>query len=234
MQESGLISDYAELLARELSFDQSLSRCVRQEVEDHLWDAVAADPSRSMRDAERHAIANFGDPHVIAAQFAVLSLARQTTRAGVAVILTVAGVFIAMKARVTWYAAMQWTMTDDLKAVSGLIGSIDSCAFWLSFIIGIVGWVYIGSRPAPAAHPAYRKHLRRCFLLSTAATGALIVSVISDAVLTALRLFGTGLSVEFLVPVVLMGVEIVCASILIFRIQRTRQRTASTAALLKT
>jgi hypothetical protein len=32
-----MIQDYLELLARELDFDRSLSRCVRQEVEDHLW-----------------------------------------------------------------------------------------------------------------------------------------------------------------------------------------------------
>ena len=38
-----MIENYLELLARELDFDRSLSRCVRQEVEDHLWEAVAAD-----------------------------------------------------------------------------------------------------------------------------------------------------------------------------------------------
>jgi hypothetical protein len=46
---------------------------------------------------ERRAIANFGDPHVIAAQFGAVSLPKQTMRVGVAVVLVVAGVFIVMK-----------------------------------------------------------------------------------------------------------------------------------------
>ena len=79
MQEARLISEYVELLTRELSFDRSLSRGVRQEVEDHLREAVAADPSGQGPDAERRAIANFGDPRVIVSEFATLSLAKQTT-----------------------------------------------------------------------------------------------------------------------------------------------------------
>jgi hypothetical protein len=59
-----MISAYLESLAGALSFDRSLSRCVRQEVEDHLWEAVAADPISDRLEAERRAIANFGDPHV--------------------------------------------------------------------------------------------------------------------------------------------------------------------------
>ncbi len=38
-----MIQDYLEVLARELDFDRSLSRCVRQEVDDHLWETVAAE-----------------------------------------------------------------------------------------------------------------------------------------------------------------------------------------------
>jgi hypothetical protein len=234
MQETGVISDYVELLAGKLSFDRSLSRCVRQEVEGHLWEAVAANRTDSPLEAERRAIANFGDPHVIAVQFAIVSLAKQTRSIGVAVILVVAGVFIAMKARVAWYAATQWAMSDDMRAVGAIVALIDSCAFWLSVIVGIGGWVYISSRHTPAAlYSAYRKQLRCFFLLSAAATGALIVSVISDGVLTALRLFGTGLSAEFLVPIFSMAIEIACAGVLVFHIRRMIQRTASAAALLK-
>jgi hypothetical protein len=132
-----VISDYLESLVGALSFDRSLSRRVRQEVEDHLREAVAADPVDDGIEAEQRAIANFGDPHVIAAQFAVISLAQQTRRAGVAIILVVAGVFIAMKARVAWYAMMQCAISDDIRTVSGIVGSIDRYAFWLSVIIGI-------------------------------------------------------------------------------------------------
>ena len=53
-----MISDYLESLVGALSFDRSLSRRVRQEVEDHLREAVAADPVRDGIEAERRAIAN--------------------------------------------------------------------------------------------------------------------------------------------------------------------------------
>jgi hypothetical protein len=83
MQEPGVISEYVELLADKLSFDRSLSRYVRQEVEDHLWEAVAADDLGNTPEAQRRAVANFGDPDVIAAQFAAVSLARQAGKSAV-------------------------------------------------------------------------------------------------------------------------------------------------------
>ena len=130
-----MIQDYLELLAHELSFDRSLSRRVRQEAEDHLWEAVAADPAGNMLAAQQRAIANFGDARAIAAQFAVISLARHSRRAGFAAVLVIAGVFIAMKARISWYAATQWVISDNLRAVSGLVVQIDRYAFWLSLIV---------------------------------------------------------------------------------------------------
>ena len=230
-----MISAYLESLAGALSFDRSLSRCVRHEVEDHLWEAVAADPASDRLEAERRAIANFGDPHVIAAQFAVVSLAKQTRRVGAAVVLVVAGVFIVMKARIEWYAATQWAIRDDLKAVGGIVGLIDRYSFWLSVIVGIGALAYIGGRRIPQTfHPAYRAQLSRFFLLCTAATAALVVSVISDGVLTALRLFGTELCVGFLVPIFSMAIEVACAGVLVFQIRSLTQRATSTAALLKT
>jgi hypothetical protein len=233
MQESSLISGYAELLARELSFDQSLARRVRQEVEDHLREAVAAARRDGILDAERQTIAKFGNPHVLAAQFALLSLAKHTARAGAGVILTIAGVFIAMKARVEWYAATQWTMSDDLRSLSRTIVIIDRYAFWFSVFVGISAWVRIHSRPAAAAFCAvYHKHLRRCFLLCAAATAALIASVISDGVLTALRLSGARLSPDFLVPIVSMAIEIAGASVLVFWIRSMMQRTAAAMIVL--
>jgi hypothetical protein len=228
-------SDYLESLAGALSFDRSLSRRVRQEVEDHLRQAVAADPEGDGLEAQQRAIANFGHPHVIAAQFAVVSLAQQTRRVGVAIILLVAGVFIAMKARVAWYAVMQCAISDDIRTVSGIIGSIDRYSFWLSVIIGIGGWAYISRRRILAAsHSACRTHLRRFFLVCAAAAGALVVSVISDGVLTALRLPGTELSAEFLIPIFSMAIEIACAGVLVFQIRGITQRATSTATLLKT
>lgn len=229
-----MISDYLEALVGALSYDRSLSRRVRQEVEDHLREAIAADPVGDGLEAQRRAIANFGDPHVIAAQFAVVSLAKQTRRVGVAIILVIAGVFIAMKARVAWYAMMECAISDDIRAVSGIVGLIDRYSFWLSVIIGIGGWAYISGLRIPAAfYTADRKQLRRFFLFCIAATGALVISVISDGVLTALRLPGTEMSAEFLIPIISIAIEIACAGVLVFQIRSITHRATSTAALLK-
>ena len=53
-----MISEYLESLAAALGFDRSLSRRVREEVEDHLRMAVAADPKGDRLEAEQRAIAN--------------------------------------------------------------------------------------------------------------------------------------------------------------------------------
>jgi len=230
-----MIQDYLDGLSRELDFDRSLARCVRQEVEDHLWEAVAADPAENLLEAQRRAVANFGDARVLAAQFALVSLAKQSRRAGVAAVLVVAGIFIAMKARVAWYAAAQWAISDDLRAVRGLVGLIDRYAFLLAAIVGLGGWLYIRSREIPAAlHPAYRRQLHRFLVLCCTATAALAVSVVSDAVLTALNLRGTELSAASVVPIFSMTIEIACVGMLVFHIYGIAQRAASAAALMKT
>ncbi len=229
-----MIENYLELLTHELDFDRLPSRCVRQEVEDHLWEAVAADPTGNASEAQRQAIANFGDARTIAAGFAVVSLARHSRRASIAALLLIVSVFIAMKARVAWFAATQWAVSDDMSAASQLVGLVDRYAFFLSVIIGLGGWVYVRSRQIPAAlGPVYHRQLRRFFLLSSAAAATLIVSVISDAVLTALRLRGTDLSAISLVPILSIAIEVACVGVLIFRIRGVTLRAASTAALTR-
>ena len=228
MAESGLISDYVDRLARQLDFDPSLSRCVRREVEDHLWEAVSTDLTGDRLEAERRAVTNFGDPQAIAAQFAVVSLAKQARRVGFAAILVIAAVFIAMKARLTWYAVMECP-TDQMGTLGETVVSIDRYAFWLSVFVGIAAWMYIDSRRIPTAFtPEYRTQLRRFFLLCLAATGALIASVISDGVLTSLRLVGTRWPLDVLIPVVSMAIEVVCAGGLVVSIRGMTKRTAST------
>jgi len=235
MEESGVISDYVDRLARELDFDRSMSIRVRQEVADHLWEAVAADAAGNLPEVQRRAVANFGDPHVIAAQFAVVSVARHSRRTGVAAILAIAGVFIAMKARVGWYAALEWVVGDDVRALSGVVALIDRYTFWLAVVIGLAGWAYIRSCRVPAAfHPTYLKQLRRFFLLCAAATAALFVAVMSDGVLTALWLSGTELSARSVVPILSMTIEIACAVVLVLHIRNLTRRTASTVTLLRT
>lgn len=230
-----MIPDYLDRLERELNFDRSLARSVRQEVEDHLWEAVAVDCTGDTLQAQQRAIASFGDARVIAAGFAATSLGIHSRRAGVAAILVIASVFIAMKARIAWYAAAQWTIGDEMRAISGPVLLIDRHAFWLAVVVGLSSWAYIRSRPIPAAlHPAYCRQLRRFFLLCSLAAAALVVSVLSDAVLTSILLRGTALSVEFLVPIFSMAIEIACAGILIARIRGISLRQASAAALIGT
>src|ERR1700731_4841597 len=200
-----MIQDYLELLARELDFDRSLSRCVRQEVEDHLWEAVAADSSGNEAEAQRRVVANFGDARTIAAQFAVVSLARCSRRAGVAAVLVIAGVYFAMKVRVVWYAAMPWAFSDEMGALRAAAATTDRYAFWLAVLVGLGGWIYIRSREIPAGFcPAYRRQLRRFFLLCSVAAAALAGSVGKDGVLTALHWPGATWSGALLVPLLSM------------------------------
>jgi hypothetical protein len=230
-----MIPDYLDRLERELNFDRSLARSVRQEVEDHLWEAVAADRTGSTLQAQQRAIANFGDARVIAAGFAATSLGIHSRRAGVAAVLVIASVFVAMKARVAWYAAAQWAIGDDMRAISGLVLLIDRYAFWLAVVVGLGSWAYIRSCQIPVAlHQAYRGQLRRFFLLCSLAAAALVVSVLSDAVLTSILLQGTEFSAQFLIPIFSMVIEIACAGILIAKLRGISLRQASVAALIKT
>jgi hypothetical protein len=230
-----MIPDYLDRLERELSFDRSLARSVRQEVEDHLWEAVAADRTGNAVQAQQRAIANFGDARVIAAGFAVTSLGIHSRRAGVAAVLVIASVFVAMKARVAWYAATQWAISDDMRAISGPVLLIDRYAFWLAVVVGLGSWAYIRSFQIPVAlHPTYRGRLRRFFLLCSLAAAALVVSVLSDAVLTSILLQGTELSAQFLIPIFSMAIEIACVGILIAKLRGISLRQASVAALIKT
>jgi hypothetical protein len=157
-------------------------------------------------------------------------------KVGITVILVISSVFVAMKARVTWYAAAQWGLSDDVRAVAKLVGLIDACAFWLSVVVGIVGCTYLVVRRVPPAAPCAMQcsRLRHLLLLSAVSAAALSVSVIGDAVLTALRLVGREFSADFLIPISSMIIEIVCAGILILSIRSIVVRMAHTTALLET
>ena len=181
-----MIQAYLEELAGTLRFDRALSRCVVREVEDHLREAVAADPAPDRLAAERRAIVNFGEPRLLAAQFAVVSLARRTRRLGIAVVLAVVAVLVAMKARVAWYSALQWSMSEDARPLAAIVLTVDRFAFWLAAVVGIGALLYAGRRRIPGG-PGYRRQMRRARLLCGCAAASLAVSVISDGVLTALR-----------------------------------------------
>jgi hypothetical protein len=211
-----VIPEYLERLARELDFDPPLSRRVCREVEDHLWEAASADPALDGSEAERRAVSGFGDPRAIAAQFAVLSFTQRARRLGVAAVLLIAAAFIVMRARFSWYGLMQWSASHQTGSLAAVVLSIDRYAFWLSFLAGIGCWMYIDSRRVPGGFTReYRGRIRRFALLSMVATAALIVSVVSDGVLTAIRLAGAEWSFELLLPVFSMTIEIACAGLLV-------------------
>jgi hypothetical protein len=115
-----------------------------------------------------------------------------------------------------------------MGGLGAIIVSIDRYAFWLALLVGIAACLYIGGRPIPAAlTPEYRAQLRRFHLVCLAATGALIVSVISDGALTSLRLAGTGWSLGALVPLGSVAIEVACAGGLVVSIRSMTQRWAS-------
>jgi len=220
-----VIADYLESLRAELAFDPSLARRLCREVEDHLWEAAAADPAADGLEAQRRPVANFGDPTTIAAAFAKLSLATKLRQAGAAVVLLIGGVFISMKARVVWYAAVDCAATGDSRAVVNLIGSIDRYTFWLSAAIGIAGWVYSGGG-LDADFSTSRPRFRRCLALCAAAACLLVLSVLSDGVLLALRFVDMGLSIGLLVPVLTLATEVVCVAVLALRVGSVAQHAA--------
>jgi len=223
-----MISDYLDRLGGALSFDRALAHRVRVEIEDHLREGMAADPSPDRRGAEERAIAACGDPRALVAEFAVIALAKRTRRLGVGFFLGIAGVLIAMKARVAWYALMECLMRDDVRSAAAFVGSIDAGAFWASLVLGIAGAAYLGGGRAPTSLP----RMRRFRLLCVAATAALTVSVISDGVLTSIRLATAAASAPYF-PVFSILFEISCTVVLIAMIRDLAQRATFTAALQK-
>ena len=120
MLQPNIVADYLDTLAQELSFDEPLSRRVRKEVEDHLWEASANEPGDAT-EAQRRAITKFGDPREIAQQYAALSVLSQVRRVAIIVVLALVGIFISMKGRGAWYSLMQWGLSDQTQFV-GAIG----------------------------------------------------------------------------------------------------------------
>jgi hypothetical protein len=227
-----MIRPYLARLARELDFDPVLARQVEREVEDHLWEAVERDPSADSQEAEQRAVTRFGDPRAIAAQFAVVSLAAVARRVGLAAVLLIAAVFIAMKARLAWYGVVPFPLAEEARALGETVLAIDRWAFWLAVMAGLAGWMYIGGRRPPGSFTReYSVQLRRFSLLSSAAAVALVVCVAADGVLTSLRLIGAQWSIAFLVPLISVAIEIVCAAVLVSCLRAMARHASRTARL---
>jgi hypothetical protein len=214
---SHLIHKYIDTLARELSFDRSLSRRVCEEVEDHLRQSAERHTARGPIEAERHAIELFGPAKAIAAQFVATSLLKRSRAVGPVVVLIVFGVFAAMEARLAWYAATGWTASkpSGFQDIGVITYSFDRYAFYLALIAGLCAWAYASRMPSGALD---KTRLQRSFMLSSAAVAALIGSVLADIVLTALRLSGVGWSISHLLPIASVGIEVALVVVLVARI----------------
>jgi hypothetical protein len=233
IQRSSIFTEYLDALARELRFDVPLSRRVRREVEDHLWETIANEPNTDPIEAQRCAVARFGDPRKIACQYAASWFRRQTRRGGVITILALTGTYFGMKGRGAWYGFMQWGLSDHLKDLVATWIAIDLNAFRMALAIGIIGLGYIASRRAPMSFgPGYRRQVKGCVALCAATAVALLVSVVTDIVITGLRLYETRLPAAALVPVLSIAVEVALVSMLIAHIRATIRRIAFASSLL--
>jgi hypothetical protein len=233
MQQPSPITNYVDALARELSFDSALSRRVRVEVEDHLWQAATDQIGGPSPESQRQAISGFGEPRELARQYAAASLFAQTRRVGAVMVLAVISIFVAMHGRVAWYGLMQWDMSQDLKTVSAIGLPIDHYAFMLAQGMALIGYGYIGTRRVPTAFDiAYGRELNRCIILCGAVASALLLSVAIETVLTCLRLFEAEWRAAALIPALSLAAEIAFASLLIFYICATIRRRAVASSLL--
>jgi hypothetical protein len=233
MPQRSPVANYLDALTRELGFDRPLAHRVRQEVEDHLWEATAANGGSSI-EAQARAVRCFGEAREIASQYAALSLLRQARRSGAIIVLASGALYIAMKGRVAWYGLMQWTLSDAMQPVGKVVLAIDRTAYILAFLLGAVGWAYISSRRvSPRFHALCRAQLKRGLLLAMAAACPMVVSVIADAVVTALRYLEERPPVwVFFIPVLSIAIEVAFAAVLVTTIGKTLRNTVRASSLL--
>lgn len=230
MRQPGTVADYLDALAHELRFDLDLARRVTREAEDHLMQAVADEPDAS--EAERRAIARFGNPREIARQYAPLSLLRQTRRVGAILIVAIAAILVLMKGRGAVYDLLQWRLNADWLGISTIWPVIDRYAFQAALIVGVLGWFYIASRRvSPTLDTGYPQQLRRCLLLLLAAASLLAGAVALDAILGGLRLFDTQLSFVTLIPPLSIAIEAALVGVIALQLRNTIRRTTLVASL---
>jgi hypothetical protein len=232
MLRSSAVVDYLDLLGRELSYDPMLSRRVRLEVEDHLWEA-ASNEDGDAAETQRRAIEKFGDPREIARQYAALSIFSQIRRVAVIVVLSLAGIFLSMRGRGAWYSHMQWRFSDQTQFIGTVGMSVTRYAFMLALAIGLVGCVYIAGRRVPTRlHQAYCEQIRRSAAFCMLAGYALLASVAADVVLTTLHLLDAKYSAAALVPVLSAGAEIALLGLLFLNIRAAIRRTDVVSSFL--
>ena len=232
MSQPSPVADYIDTLTSALRFDPALARRVRREAADHLGEAVERDGGERIA-AERRAIAAFGEPRLLARQYAAAAMLAQTRRVGVIMMLALVGIFIAMKGRIAWYGLMQWGVSEELKRMNAIGIPLDRYAFFAALAGAVAACAYIATRRAPAEfHPAYGQELRRCVLLCTAAGAALMSVVAIETVLTGFRLAAAEFTAAALVPALSLAAELALAGLLVVHLQATFRRARYAASLL--
>lgn len=225
MPQPDSIAEYLDELSRELAFDPALSRRVRHEVHDHLCETVDGETGEAAAGAEQRAIARFGRPREIAAQYKALAIHTRIRQAGVIVILAVAAIFFAMEGRVVWYAFVKWPVSPELQALGAALLPVDRYAFLTAAVFAIGGWLYGLRLSIPADHRlTSRRRLRRCQFLAAAATIAVAVSVALEAFLTSLRLLETGFSSSAILPIASVVLELGLAAAVAVYLRNTGRR----------
>jgi hypothetical protein len=205
-----VIAEYADALAARLAFDPLLARRVRAEVEDHLHEAAAAEQDT------RRAIERFGDARTVAARFAEVSLAARVRSVGWSVALVAGVLYLAMQARLGWYALTEWALCEQAAPLAQFVTTLDRTAFWVALSAGAAAWLGLGRR--------------RLFFCAIAAV-AFAASVSSDGVLTFLRLADWDFSSDFLVPLGSMALETALTAVLLVRIYVVARLVSPTHAL---
>jgi hypothetical protein len=234
MRQSTLIADFAQRLADELRFDPALARRARVEVEDHLWEVVAHDATGESPDAQREAIAAFGQPRQLARQYVAASLMSQARRGTAAIGLTMVAVFGAMKARALWYGLAQWEPTEHLQAANAIGLPIDRFAFALAFALALVALAYVNTRWATAdSEMLLGRVYSRCIVLWGAAALALLVAVSTEAILTGIRLLESEACASVFVPVCLLTLEAAAAGAIVASISAMVRRRSAAAQLFR-
>jgi hypothetical protein len=226
-------AEFLDKLNAALSFDPKLAQRVNSEFEDHFEEAVAGDLALSRAEAEERAVARCGDPQAIAAELAVTALAQSTKRLALWLVLVLVGVLLAMKGHVAFYTMMQWGIPDEMRPVAIALGAVARCTFLTSVFIGATSSAYAirSQHPSNYLQEKYCKHLRRFCFLAGVAAGVLVLCILVDAVLAAIRLDPLKPSAAFFVPIASIVFEMAGAAALVVLIGSLLRRARYTARL---
>jgi hypothetical protein len=221
------VASYLAALAHELAFDPLLRRRVLAEVRDHLAEALSAQThgAEPTEAEEESAVARFGSPKALADQYRVLSVFLSLRRSGLIFVLAICGVFLAMKARIAWYALAHWDPSARLQTLNAIALPVDRYAFLLAAACAAAGWLYALMLPVPAIRqPGARAALRRCQFLLLAAAVSAAVAVGVEILLNLHRFLEAGAVAAAILPGLSVLVEVACVAAAAFSLRTTAQR----------